>query len=170
MGRRSSGIKHPALPDAKYNSVIVTKLINRLMIDGKQNTAESVVYGAMEIMAAQEGKDAVSLVETAVKNVTPMLEVKARRVGGANYQVPVEVRPDRAFSSALRWLAKSRPQPLRQVNGREAFGRTVRRRQGPGFGSQEARRDAQDGRRQPRLRPLSLVNTQETIGNPKLIL
>ncbi len=107
MGRRSSGIKHPALPDAKYNSVIVTKLINRLMVDGKQNTAERVIYGAMELMAAQEGKDAVTLVEAAVKNVTPMIEVKARRVGGANYQVPVEVRPERAFSLALRWLAKS---------------------------------------------------------------
>ena len=104
MGRRSSGIKHPALPDAKYNSVIVTKLINRLMIDGKQNTAESVVYGAMDIMAAQEGKDAVSLVETAVKNVTPMLEVKARRVGGANYQVPVEVDPARQSALAMRWI------------------------------------------------------------------
>ena len=107
MGRRSSGIKHPALPDAKYNSVIVTKLINRMMTDGKQNTAERVIYGAMDIMAAQEGKDAVTLVELAVKNVTPLVEVKARRVGGANYQVPVEVRPERAFSLALRWLAKS---------------------------------------------------------------
>jgi len=107
MGRRSSGIKHPALPDAKYNSVIVTKLINRMMVDGKQNTAERVIYGAMELMATQEGKDAVTLVEQAVKNVTPLVEVKARRVGGANYQVPVEVRPERAFSLALRWLAKA---------------------------------------------------------------
>lgn len=107
MGRRSSGIKHPTVPDAKYNSVIVAKLINRLMYSGKQNTAERVVYDAMELMAAQEGKDAVTLVEQAVKNVTPMIEVKARRVGGANYQVPVEVRPERAFSLALRWLAKS---------------------------------------------------------------
>jgi small subunit ribosomal protein S7 len=107
MGRRNSGIKHPAVPDAKYNSVIVTKFINRIMVDGKQNTAERVIYGAMEIMAAQEGKDAVTLVEQAVKNVTPMVEVKARRVGGANYQVPIEVRPDRAFSLALRWLTKA---------------------------------------------------------------
>ncbi|AKG53161.1 30S ribosomal protein S7 [Dehalogenimonas sp. WBC-2] len=107
MGRRSSGIKHPTVPDAKYNSVIVAKLINRLMYSGKQNTAERVVYDAMELMTAQEGKDAVTLVEQAVKNVTPLIEVKARRVGGANYQVPVEVRPERAFSLALRWLAKS---------------------------------------------------------------
>jgi len=107
MGRRSSGIKHPALPDARYNSVIVSKFINRIMVDGKQNTAEAVMYGAMEMMAAQEGKDAVSLLEAAVKNVTPMIEVKARRVGGANYQVPIEVRPDRAFSLALRWLTKA---------------------------------------------------------------
>ena len=95
------------MPDAKYNSVIVSKFINRIMVDGKQNTAEAVMYGAMELMAAQEGKDAVTLVEAAVKNVTPMIEVKARRVGGANYQVPIEVRPDRAFSLALRWLAKA---------------------------------------------------------------
>ena len=95
------------MPDAKYNSVIFSKFINRIMVDGKQNTAEAVMYGAMELMAAQEGKDAVTLVEAAVKNVTPMIEVKARRVGGANYQVPIEVRPDRAFSLALRWLAKA---------------------------------------------------------------
>lgn len=107
MGRRSSGIRHPALPDAKYNSVIVSKFINRIMYAGKQSTAERVIYDAMEIMAAQDGKDAVTLVEQAVKNATPMVEVKARRVGGANYQVPVEVRPDRAFSLALRWLTKA---------------------------------------------------------------
>jgi len=107
MGRRSSGIKHPTVPDAKYNSVIVAKFINRIMYAGKQSTAEGVIYGAMEIMAAQEGKDPVTLVEQAVKNTTPMIEVKARRVGGANYQVPVEVRPDRAFSLALRWLTKA---------------------------------------------------------------
>ncbi|APV43552.1 small subunit ribosomal protein S7 [Dehalogenimonas formicexedens] len=107
MGRRSSGIKHPAMPDAKYNSVIVSKFINRIMVDGKQNTAEAVIYGAMDLMGAQEGKDALTLLETAVKNVTPMIEVKARRVGGANYQVPIEVRPDRAFSLALRWLTKA---------------------------------------------------------------
>jgi len=95
------------MPDAKYNSVIVSKFINRIMVDGKQNTAEAVIYGAMELMAAQEGKDAVTLLEAAVKNVTPMIEVKARRVGGANYQVPIEVRPDRAFSLALRWLTKA---------------------------------------------------------------
>ncbi|ADJ26401.1 ribosomal protein S7 [Dehalogenimonas lykanthroporepellens BL-DC-9] len=107
MARRNSGIKnHPAAPDAKYNSVMVAKMINRLMYSGKKSTAERVVYDAMTIIAEQEGKDAVTLVEQAIKNITPLIEVKARRVGGANYQVPVEVRPDRAFSLALRWLAK----------------------------------------------------------------
>lgn len=108
MARRNSSIKkHPAAPDAKYNSVVVAKMINRLMYSGKKSTSERLVYDAMDIIAAQEGKDAVTLVEQAVKNVTPLIEVKARRVGGANYQVPVEVRSERAFSLALRWLAKS---------------------------------------------------------------
>jgi len=104
MARREITKKQLPVPDAKYNSLLVAKFINRIMNDGKKNTAEGVVYGAMEIMATQENKDPVSLVEQAIKNATPVLEVKARRVGGANYQVPVGVRPDRAQSLALRWL------------------------------------------------------------------
>ncbi|MDV2989805.1 MAG: 30S ribosomal protein S7 [Dehalogenimonas sp.] len=107
MARRNSSIKkHPVAPDAKYNSLMVAKMINRLMYSGKKSTSERVVYDAMDLIAEQEGKDSVTLVEQAIKNITPLIEVKARRVGGANYQVPVEVRPERAFSLALRWLAK----------------------------------------------------------------
>jgi len=105
MARREVTGKHNPVPDAKYNSLMVAKFINRIMNDGKKNTAEGVVYGAMEIMATKDNADPVTMVEQAIKNATPILEVKARRVGGANYQVPVEVRPERAQSLALRWLA-----------------------------------------------------------------
>lgn len=107
MPRRGRGIRRELSVDAKYHSVIVTRLINRVMMQGKKNTAERVVYGALNIMERQESKAPVNVLEQAVRNATPLLEVKPRRVGGATYQVPVEVRPDRGLSLAVRWLIKS---------------------------------------------------------------
>jgi small subunit ribosomal protein S7 len=95
------------LPDAKFDSVTVAQVINKILKDGKKSTAEGIVYGALDIMQKQERKEPVSLLEQAVKNATPLLEVKPRRVGGATYQVPVEVRPNRALSLAIRWLINS---------------------------------------------------------------
>ena len=107
MPRRAQAIKREISPDAKYQSVIVARLINRVMRCGKKSTAESIVYGALEVMEKQESKVPVSVLEQAVKNVTPLLEVKPRRIGGATYQVPVEVRPERSLSLAIRWLVNS---------------------------------------------------------------
>ena len=107
MPRRARSVKRKIFPDAKYQSVIVARLINKVMKCGKKSTAERIVYGALQVIEQQESKDPVGALEQAVKNVTPLLEVKPRRVGGATYQVPVEVRPDRGLSLAIRWLVTS---------------------------------------------------------------
>ena len=107
MPRRGRAIKREILPDAKYHHLIMTRLINKIMNDGKKTTAERIVYDALQIMERQERKEPVSILEQAVRNATPLLEVKPRRVGGATYQVPVEVRPERALSLAIRWLVNS---------------------------------------------------------------
>jgi small subunit ribosomal protein S7 len=96
--------KREVLADPIYNSIVVTKLINNIMLDGKKGVAQKIVYGAFEQIAAKTGKDAVEVFEEAMNNVMPSLEVKARRIGGATYQVPIEVRPDRRQALALRWL------------------------------------------------------------------
>jgi len=107
MPRRGRIVKREILPDGKHNSVIATKLINRLMLRGQKATAERIVYDALQIIEQQERKAPATILEQAIKNVTPLLEVKPRRVGGATYQVPVEVRPERGLSLAIRWLVKA---------------------------------------------------------------
>jgi len=107
MPRRAQAIKREISPDAKYQSAIVARLINKIMRCGKKSTAERIVYGALQVVEQQESKAPVSVLEQAVKNATPLLEVKSRRIGGATYQVPVEVRPDRGLSLAMRWLVNS---------------------------------------------------------------
>ena len=107
MPRRASATKRDISPDAKYSNVTVARLINRVMMCGKKSTAEKVMYGALQLIEQQESNPPVVVLEQAVRNATPLLEVKPRRVGGATYQVPVEVRSDRALSLALRWLIRS---------------------------------------------------------------
>jgi len=107
MSRRSRAVQREMVPDAKYQDVTVARLINKMMTCGKRSTAERIVYQALTTIEEQESKAAVSVVEQAVRNSTPQLEVKSRRIGGATYQVPVEVRPTRALSLALRWLIVS---------------------------------------------------------------
>ena len=104
MPRKGNVPKRDVLPDPVYGSKVVTKLINNLMIDGKKGKAQKICYDAFEIMAQKTGRDALEVFEEALNNVMPLLEVKARRVGGANYQVPIEVRPDRRQTLGLRWL------------------------------------------------------------------
>jgi small subunit ribosomal protein S7 len=96
--------KREVLADPIYNSVLVTKLINNIMLDGKRGVAQQIVYGAFDIVAEKTERDALEVFEEALNNITPVLEVKARRVGGATYQVPMEVRPDRRQALGLRWI------------------------------------------------------------------
>jgi small subunit ribosomal protein S7 len=102
--RRGHISKRDVLPDPLYNDKIVTKLINNIMYDGKKSVGQKIVYGAFEILREKTGKDPLEVFETAMNNIMPVLEVKARRIGGATYQVPIEVRPDRKQALGMRWL------------------------------------------------------------------
>ena len=104
MPRRGNVPKREVLPDPLYNSVLVTKLVNSIMLDGKKGVAQKVVYGAFEIINEKTGKEPLEVFHSAMDNIMPSLEVKARRVGGATYQVPMEVRPERRQTLGLRWL------------------------------------------------------------------
>ena len=104
MPRKGHIQKRDVLADPVYKNKIVTKLINNIMLDGKKGVAQKIVYGAFEQVAEQTGKDALEVFDEAMNNVMPELEVKARRIGGSTYQVPIEVRPDRRQALALRWL------------------------------------------------------------------
>ncbi len=104
MPRRGFIAKRDVLPDPLYNSKIVTRLINNIMLDGKKGVAQKIVYGAFDIIAEKTGKEALEVFEQAMENVMPQLECKAVRKGGASYQVPFEVRPERKQTLALRWL------------------------------------------------------------------
>lgn len=102
--RKGSVPKREVLPDPMYGSKVVTKLINAVMYDGKRGVAQNIVYGAFEMVREKTGKDPAEVFETAMNNIMPVLEVKARRVGGSNYQVPIEVRTERRQTLGLRWL------------------------------------------------------------------
>ena len=104
MPRRGFTAKREVLPDPIFNSILVSKLINNIMLDGKKGVAQKIVYDAFDIVKEKSGKDALEVYNQAMENIMPVLEVKARRVGGSNYQVPIEVRPDRRVTLGLRWL------------------------------------------------------------------
>ncbi len=107
MARRNRPERRPIPPDSRYNNVTVQILINKLMTRGKKSTSERVVYGAFDRIQTQTGRDPLDIFQMAVRNTTPVLEVKPRRVGGATYQVPVEIRPDRRIALSMRWLLTS---------------------------------------------------------------
>jgi small subunit ribosomal protein S7 len=107
MPRRRVAARREALPDPKFGSELIARFINMMMVDGKKSIAERVLYGALEQVGQKKGGDGVALLEQALDNVRPLVEVKSRRVGGATYQVPVEVRPIRRNSLAMRWLIDS---------------------------------------------------------------
>lgn len=104
MPRRSGVPKRDVLPDPIYNSKVVTKLINQIMLDGKKGAAQAIVYEALNIAAAKLGQEPMDVFNKALENAMPMLEVKARRVGGSTYQVPMEIRPERRQTLAIRWI------------------------------------------------------------------
>ena len=107
MPRRREVPKREILPDPKFNNVELTKFVNVIMLDGKKAVAERIVYGALDHIASKSGKDAIEVFNQAIGNVKPMVEVKSRRVGGANYQVPVEVRPVRRLALSMRWIKEA---------------------------------------------------------------
>ena len=121
MPRRGFVPKRDVLPDPMYNSKLVTKLVNSIMLDGKKGVAQKIVYGAFDIVKEKSGKDPIAVFTEAMENIMPLLEVKARRVGGATYQVPMEVRPERRQTLGLRWLtAYSRARSERTMSERLA--------------------------------------------------
>ena len=107
MPRRGNVPKRDVLPDPVYGSKVVAKLINQIMYDGNKGTAQNIVYGAFDIMKEKLGMDAMEIFNQAMANIMPVLEVKARRVGGANYQVPIEIRHERRQTLAIRWLVQA---------------------------------------------------------------
>lgn len=106
MPRKGHIPKREVMPDPVYNDVVITKLINNVMLDGKRGVAQKIVYGALDVVKEQTGEDALEVFYKALNNAMPVLEVKARRVGGANYQVPMEVRPERRQTLGLRWIVR----------------------------------------------------------------
>ena len=104
MSRRNAAVKREVLPDPLYNSTLVTKIVNQVMYDGKKGIAQSIVYTAMKTASEKLNEDALNVLTTAIENIKPKLETKARRVGGANYQVPMEVSAERQQTLAIRWL------------------------------------------------------------------
>jgi len=107
MSRRRTAIKKEVLPDHKYKDKILTKFMNRIMLDGKKSVSESIVYGALNIVEEKTNKKPIEYFHSAIENVKPNLEVRSRRVGGATYQVPMEVRPIRAQALAMKWIVDS---------------------------------------------------------------
>ena len=107
MSRRHSAEKREVIPDPKYGDIVVTKFMNSVMYDGKKSTAERIVYRALELVEERSGRNPLEVLEQSVKTVTPVLEVRSRRVGGANYQIPIEVPSRRARTLALRWTIAS---------------------------------------------------------------
>ena len=121
MPRKGHIVKRDVLADPMYNNKVVTKLINNIMLDGKKGVAQKIVYGAFAKVEEEAGKPALEVFEAAMNNVMPALEVKARRIGGATYQVPIEVRPERRQTLGLRWLTNyTRPRGERTMSERLA--------------------------------------------------
>ena len=119
MPRKGHIQKRDVLADPIYNSKVVTKLVNNIMLDGKKGVAQKIVYGAFNRISEKTGKEALEVFEEAMNNIMPVLEVKARRIGGATYQVPIEVRPERRQALALRWLTVYSRKRGEKTHGRE---------------------------------------------------
>ena len=157
MPRKGYIAKRKVENDPVYGSDLVTKFVNSMMWQGKKSTAEGIFYEALTKLQQKGGDEALKLFKKAVENAKPLLEVKSRRVGGANYQVPVEVNADRRTSLAIRWLITYSRGRGRKGHGRQAEQRIARCRQQPRRGHQEERRCSPHGGSQQGVRALSLV-------------
>ena len=140
MPRKGHIQKRDVLADPLYNDKVVTKLINNIMLDGKKGVAQKIVYGAFARVEEKAGKPALEVFEEAMNNIMPVLEVKARRIGGATYQVPIEVRADRRQALGLRWLTMFSPQERGKDHGRKACERDSGRGEQHWCGREEKRR------------------------------
>jgi small subunit ribosomal protein S7 len=138
MPRKGPAPKRAVVVDPVYDSVLVTQLVNKVLSDGKRTVAEGIVYDALEGCRTKTGTDPVLTLKRALDNVKPTLEVRSRRVGGATYQVPVEVRAARSNTLGLRWLVQLRPRPAREDHDRAAHERDPRRLQRPRCRGEEA--------------------------------
>lgn len=132
MPRRREVPKREILPDPKFGNVEVAKFVNVLMVDGKKSTAESIIYGAFDLIKQRSGKEPLEVFLQALQNIRPMVEVKSRRVGGANYQVPVEVRPARRATLAMRWLRESAAKRSEKSMGQRLAGELMEAAEGRG--------------------------------------
>ena len=157
VSRRKKAVKRPVPPDPRYDSQTVSKFLNNLMEQGKKSIAERIFYDAMDMIEQRTGQPGVNVFKQALSNVKPSLEVKSRRVGGATYQVPVEVRPERRTALAMRWLIQYSRARREKDDVRAAGGRDDSRLEGRRRDDQEEGRHAPDGGGQPGLRALSLV-------------
>ena len=158
MPRKGHTQKRDVLADPIYNNKVVTKLINNIMLDGKKGVAQKIVYGAFERVEAKAEKPAIEVFEEAMNNIMPVLEVKARRIGGATYQVPIEVRADRRQALALRWLTMfSRKRGEKTMEERLA-NEIMDAANNTGACCEEKRRHAQDGRSEQGFRTLSFLS------------
>ena len=139
MPRRAAAVRREVQPDAKYNNRLVTQLINKVLLDGKKSVAEGIVYGAFDIVAEKTGQDPIAVFKKAMENIRPTLETKSKRVGGANYQVPIEVNSRRSTTLAIRWLVdfsrKRKEHTMKQrlaaeiMDAAENTGASVKRRE-----------------------------------------
>ena len=141
MPRRAAAVRREVQPDAKYNNRLVTQLINKVLLDGKKSVAEGIVYGAFDIVAEKTGQDPIAVFKKAMENIRPTLETKSKRVGGANYQVPIEVNSRRSTTLAIRWLVdfsrKRKENTMAQrlaneiIDASENTGAAVKKREDP---------------------------------------
>ena len=159
MPRKGPAPRRDLVPDPVYRSVVVTQLVNKVLQRGKRSVAERIVYDALTDIEKKTGGDPIPTLKRAVENVRPALEVRSRRVGGATYQVPVEVRPRRATTLAIRWIVGYSRQRREKTMAERLACRAARRQQRCGRGHQAQGRPAEDGRVEQGVRPLPVVST-----------
>jgi small subunit ribosomal protein S7 len=157
MSRRHRAEKRDVIPDAKYGDEVLTKFMNSLMLHGKKSTAERILYGALDAIEGKLSREPVSVFHEALENIMPAVEVRSRRVGGATYQVPVEVRTDRKQALAIRWLITAARARGENTMVDRLAGELMDAVNNRGTAVKKARRHASHGRSQPRFFPLSLV-------------
>ncbi len=165
MSRRHRAEKREITPDPKYKNEVVTKFMNSIMYEGKKSVAEAIVYGAFDVIENKTRQDPLAVFRSALDNVMPQIEVRSRRVGGATYQVPVEVRPDRRQALAIRWLLIAARGRNEKTMTEKLSGRASRCCQQPWQCGEEARRHASDGRGQSRFLALPLVTVPKDQSN-----